>query len=255
MHKFYDNPAEREHVRQSLPEVEVVEVPEDPSEYVRALEAGRWFEAVSLTAEDRERSNQYRAEAQRREIKSNFASVEEYQLSMKMLGDVRAIDEDDFPRVLQLIGKTNQFNLTTRRHTPEAVRQMMSQRDFVGITVRMSDRFGDYGLVAVIMGVNEPGAPVRTLRIDTWLMSCRVIGRTAEEFCLNALLERAKSLGYQRLLGHYIPTKKNALVKDLYPRLGFQPIESADKSVASYEMNLLQITPVKTFVAAGRHAS
>jgi len=252
---FDDNPAEREHVRQSLPEVEVVEVPEDPSEYVRALEAGRWFEAVSLTAEDRERSNQYRAEAQRREIKSNFASVEEYQLSMKMLGDVRAIDEDDFPRVLQLIGKTNQFNLTTRRHTPEAVRQMLSQPDFVGITVRMSDRFGDYGLVAVIMGVNEPGAPVRTLRIDTWLMSCRIIGRTAEEFCLNALLERARSLGYQRLLGHYIPTKKNALVKDLYSRLGFQPIESADKSVASYEMNLLQITPAKTFVAAGRHAS
>jgi FkbH-like protein len=252
---FDDNPAEREHVRQTLPDVEVVEVPEDPSEYVRALEAGRWFEAVSLTAEDRERSKQYRAEAQRREIKTNFASVEEYQLSMKMLGDVRAIDEDDFPRVLQLIGKTNQFNLTTRRHTPEAVRQMLSQPDFVGITVRMSDRFGDYGLVAVIMGVNEPGCPVRTLRIDTWLMSCRVIGRTAEEFCLNALVERAKSLGYQRLLGHYIPTKKNALVKDLYKRLGFQPMESKDSGIASYEMNLLQITPAKTFVAAGRHAS
>jgi len=91
--------------------------------------------------------------------------------------------------------------------------------------------------------------------IDTFLMSCRVIGRTAEEFCLNALLERAKSLGYQRLLGHYIPTKKNALVKDLYPRLGFRLIESVDSGAANYEMNLLQITPAKTFVAAGRHAS
>ncbi len=252
---FDDNPAEREHMRQSLPEVEVVEVPEDPSEYVRALEAGRWFEAVSLTAEDRERSGQYRAEAQRREIKTNFASVEEYQLSLNMLGDVRTIDEDDFPRVLQLIGKTNQFNLTTRRHTPEAVRQILSQPDSVGITVRMSDRFGDYGLIAVILGVNEPGGSQRTLRIDTWLMSCRVIGRTAEEFCLNALLERAKSLGYQRLLGHYIPTKKNALVKSLYPRLGFRLVESTDGGAASYEMNLSQYTPAKTFVAAGRHAS
>ena len=156
---FDDNPAEREHVRQSLPEVEVVEVPEDPSEYIRALEAGQWFEAVSLTAEDRERSKQYRAEAQRREIKSDFASIEEYQLSLKMLGDVRAIDEDDFPRVLQLIGKTNQFNLTTRRHSPEAVRKILSQPDSVGITVRMSDRFGDYGLVAVILGTNEPAHP------------------------------------------------------------------------------------------------
>jgi FkbH-like protein len=252
---FDDNPAEREHIRQSLPEVEVVEVPEDPSEYIRALEAGRWFEAVSLTAADRERSQQYRAEAQRREIKTNFASVEEYQLSLKMIGDVRAIDDDDFPRVIQLIGKTNQFNLTTRRHTPEAVKQILSQPNSVSTTIRMSDRFGDYGLVAVIMGVNEPGAAKRTLRIDTWLMSCRVIGRTAEEFSLNALVERAKSLGYERLLGHYIPTKKNALVKDLFPRLGFRPVESKDSGMAGYELNLEQIAPAKTFVAAGRHAS
>ncbi len=181
--------------------------------------------------------------------------MEEYQLSLKMLGDVRGIDDDDFPRVLQLIGKTNQFNLTTRRHTPEAVKQILSKPDSVGITIRMSDRFGDYGLVAVIMGVNEPGSPQRTLRIDTWLMSCRVIGRTAEEFCLNALVERARSLGYQRIQGHFIPTKKNALVKDLFPRLGFQPIESKDSGMAGYEINLLQITPAKTFVAAGRTAS
>ncbi|HEY1922409.1 MAG TPA: HAD-IIIC family phosphatase [Tepidisphaeraceae bacterium] len=252
---FDDNPAEREHIRQSLPEVEVVEVPEDPSEYIRALEAGRWFETVSLTAADRERSQQYRAEAQRREIKTDFASVEEYQLSLKMIGDVRAIDDDDFPRVIQLLGKTNQFNLTTRRHTPEVAKQILSKPDSVGITIRMSDRFGDYGLVAVIMGVNEPGTSQRTLRIDTWLMSCRVIGRTAEEFTLNALVERAKSLGYQRLLGHFIPTKKNALVKDLFPRLGFRPVESKESGVSAYELNLDQITPAKTFVAAGRHAT
>jgi FkbH-like protein len=157
--------------------------------------------------------------------------------------------------VIQLIGKTNQFNLTTRRHTPEAVKQILSQPNSVSTTIRMSDRFGDYGLVAVIMGVNEPGAAKRTLRIDTWLMSCRVIGRTAEEFSLNALVERAKSLGYERLLGHYIPTKKNALVKDLFPRLGFRPVESKDSGMAGYELNLEQIAPAKTFVAAGRHAS
>ena len=85
-------------------------------------------------------------------------------------------------------------------------------------------------------------------------MSCRVIGRTTEEFCLNALLERAKSLGYSRLLGHYIPTKKNALVKDLYPRLGFRPLQTTDGTV-SYELDLLQIAPARTFVAAGRHAT
>jgi FkbH-like protein len=247
---FDDNPAEREHVRQTLPEVEVVEVPEDPSEYIRALEAGQWFETVSLTVEDRQRSEQYRAEAQRREIKTNFASVEEYQFSMKMIGDVRAVDDDDFPRVMQLIGKTNQFNLTTRRHTSEAVRQMLSRGDTVAITVRMADRFGDYGLVALLIGVRESET---TLRIDTWLMSCRVIGRTAEEFCLNALTDRAKSLGYRKLLGHFIPTKKNALVKDLFPRLGFALIGAADgqgANAVAYELDLEKFSPARTFVAA-----
>jgi FkbH-like protein len=250
---FDDNPAEREHVRQALPEVEVVDVPEYPSEYIRALEAGQWFETVSLTSEDHKRSEQYRAEAQRREIKSNFATVEEYQLSLKMIGDVRPIDDGDFPRVMQLIGKTNQFHLTTRRHTPEVVQQMLAQPDSIGLTIRMSDRFGDYGLIAVMLGVNEPNSPKRTLRIDTWLMSCRVIGRTAEEFCLNALVERARLKGYGRLLGHYIPTKKNALVKDLFPRLGFQKLESVEGGIAGYELDLLQAAPARTFVAPGRH--
>ncbi|HTW95152.1 MAG TPA: HAD-IIIC family phosphatase [Tepidisphaeraceae bacterium] len=244
---FDDNPAEREHVRQALPEVEVVEVPEDPAEYIRALEAGQWFESVALTAEDRKRSEQYRVEAQRREIKTTFANVEEYLVSMKMLGDVRSIDDEDFPRVMQLIGKTNQFNLTTRRHSAETVRQMLSQRDSVGITIRMSDRFGDYGLVALIIGVNDGGG---TLRIDTWLMSCRVIGRTAEEFCLNALIDRAKALGYKRLLGHFIPTRKNALVKDLYPRMGFRHIGPGDGGAVSYELDTVNGTPARTFVAA-----
>ena len=260
---FDDNPAEREHIRQALPDVEVVDVPEDPAEYVRALERGQWFEAVALTDEDRQRSEQYRAEAQRREVKTAFGSMEEYLTSTQMVGDVRAIDDEDFSRVLQLIGKTNQFNLTTRRHSAETVRQMLAQPDSVGITVRMSDRFGDYGLIAVILGVNEPGgAQGLTLRIDTWLMSCRVIGRTAEEFCLAALLERAKTHNYHRLLGQYIPTKKNVLVKDLFDRLGFSRLKTTDGTPASggapgnttvsYELALSHAAAPKTFVAAGQ---
>ena len=246
---FDDNPAEREHVRQMLPEVEVVEVPEEPALYIRALEAGQWFEAVDLTAEDKERSEQYRVEAQRRDLQDTFTSMDDYLTSLVMRGEVRDIDEPDLARVIQLLGKTNQFNLTTRRHSLEVVRSMLASSRAVGLTVRIADRFADYGLVAVLIGVEEPDQPVPTLRIDTWLMSCRVIARTVEEFCLNCLVESARSLGYSRLVGQYLPTKKNLLVSDLYDRLGFQRTGEADDTSVSYLVNIESAAPATTFVA------
>lgn len=246
---FDDNPAEREHVRQMLPEVAVVDVPEDPALYVRALEAGQWFEALSVTAEDRERTEQYRAEAQRREVQKSFATMDEYLTSLEMTGDVRDIDEADLPRVVQLLGKTNQFNLTTRRHPVDAVSEMLGRPRSVGLTVRIADRFADYGLVAVLLGVDDPSATVPTLRVDTWLMSCRVIARTVEEFCLGCLVEAASAKGYARIVGDYLPTKKNALVADLYDRLGFARTGEGANGAVSYEMQLAGAKPGKSFVA------
>ena len=242
-----DNPAEREHVRQVLPEVEVVEVPEDAAGYIRAVEAGLYFEAVEVSGADRQRAEQYTVERKRRDAEQSFASIDDYLASLEMIADVRDIDETDMQRVVQLLGKTNQFNLTTRRHTAEDVRAMLAQVGAVGMTLRLSDKFGDHGLVCLVIAVPNDE---QTLRIDTWLMSCRVINRTAEQFMFSILIERALQAGIKTLEGEFIPTAKNKLVADLYDRLGFKRMtEDADGSVV-YTIDLTDppgvVTHIKT---------
>lgn len=245
---FDDNPAEREHIRQALPEVEVVDVPEEPAEYVRALQAGLWFESVGLTNEDRGRTEQYIVERKRTELQAGHANIDDYLASLAMSALVRDIDAPDLQRVVQLIGKTNQFNLTTRRHSEEQVNAMVAQPGSICLTLRLKDRFGDYGLVAVVLAVPVPNAGEPTLMIDTWLMSCRVIGRSVEQFVLRELATRAVERGYRQLLGEYIPTKKNALVARMYDDLGFARTSSVD-GTSAYRLELPAAALPRTFVA------
>lgn len=223
---FDDNPAEREHIRKALPMVEVVEVPEDPSDYARALEASLLFEAAHLTREDTARSAQYQAEALRSQAASAFASLDEYLASLEMHADLRAVEEIDRARVVQLLAKTNQFNLTTRRHDEAWVQSRISDPACVFLSLRVRDRFGDHGLVALLCGV--PQGP-ELIRVDTFLMSCRVIGRTVEHHLWGAFLVRARALGYRRVQGEYISTAKNAQVHDLYPALGLKAVARSDE--------------------------
>jgi FkbH-like protein len=239
---FDDNPAEREHIRQALPEVAVPEVPEDPAEYIDALERGRWFEAIGLTDEDRIRSSQYQQERKRRDLESSAGSMEEYLDSLQMVADVREIGDEDMPRVVQLLGKTNQFNLTTRRHSEAQVREMLAMPMSLGFTIRLADRFGDHGLIAIVLGGPMPSDPT-CLLVDTWLMSCRVIGRTTEQFTLQQILSRGKHLGYRTVVGEYIPTRKNMLVKDLLPRLGFDEIAGDGSESHFYSVSIDAISP------------
>ncbi len=248
---FDDNPAEREHVRQVLPGVSVVDVPEDPSGYVRALEAGLWFEAVEVSGADRQRVEQYTTERKRRDAEQSFGSIEDYLGSLEMVGDVREVDDADMQRVVQLLGKTNQFNLTTHRHTEEAVRAMLGDQGAVGLTLRIRDKFGDHGLVSVMLA--EPGAPGGpgedgVLMIDTWLMSCRVISRTAEAFMFGALLGYAERLGYKRVVGEYIPTDKNQLVAGLYERMGFDRVAELDGGRVEYGLEISGADRPDTFI-------
>ena len=144
---FDDEPAEREEIRQALPEVEVVDVPEDPADYRQALLSCLWFESSGITEEDRLRTEQYRSELYRSESQSLTGSVDEYLQSLEMTAQVDPVEESNLDRVVQLIGKTNQFNLTTRRHTREAVSTLLIQPATIALALRMQDRFGDYGLV------------------------------------------------------------------------------------------------------------
>jgi FkbH-like protein len=245
---FDDNPAEREQVRQAIPEVEVVEVPADPSEYIRALEAGGWFETTGLTDADLMRSSQYAVERQRRELEQTAESLDDYLRSLEMVGEVGPIDEPELQRVVQLLAKTNQFNLTTRRHSRDEVLALLSQKNAIGLTFRLKDRFGDHGLIAVVIGVPDQDDGDQTLRIDTWLMSCRVINRTAEQFTFQVILEKARRLGYRRIVGEYIPTAKNPLVKDLYASLGFERIREGPEGSVYYEVVTDKALPPVTFV-------
>ena len=247
---FDDSPVEREQVRQALPDVEVVEVPPDPADYVHALEEGLWFESAALTDADRERSAQYRAEQQRREVQAGATNVTEFLTSLAMRAVVHPVDEPDMQRVVQLLSKTNQFNLTTRRHAAEDVRRLLTQEGAIGLTLRLTDRFGDYGLIAVILAVPHPQDGRGTLRVDTWLMSCRAIGRTVEEYFLNTLVAAARERGYERLVGEFVPTAKNALVADMYERFGFVPLPAEGTGVRRFVLDLAQARPLETYVQA-----
>ena len=245
---FDDDPAEREHVRQTLPDVEVVEIPPDPADYIRALQDGLWFEAVTLTAADTERTAQYRADEKRRAAQDSANSVEDYLRSLGMQSIVRPIDEADLPRVVQLLGKTNQFNLTTRRHTADDVWRILSATGSFGLTLRLRDRFSDYGLISVVLAAPLTEAEQPTLRLDTWLMSCRAIGRTVEDYFLNCIAAEAQWRGYVAMLGEFIPTEKNGQVAGLYQRFGFMPQPVGPNGVRRFRLSLCGWTPRATFV-------
>ena len=231
---FDDNPAERELIRQRLPQVAVVEVPDEPALFRQALLDSLCFEHVTLTGADLQRTDHYRAEDQRQQVRQQFNSMADYLQSLQMEAEVRPLDEQDLPRALQLLGKTNQFNLTTRRHGREVVSSMMGDDDAICLTLRLRDRFGDYGLVSVLLAVAEQYQGHRALRIDSWLLSCRAIGRTVEQHLFGSLLQQARSSGWQMLVGEYRSSAKNAQVSDLYPRLGFTQIDSDDNGSHRY---------------------
>jgi FkbH-like protein len=217
-----DNPAERAIVRQLVPEVAVPELPADPADYVRAVEQHRYFEAISLGAEDFQRTDMYRANAQRRETASNIGDLDEFLRSLNMRAWIGPVGDVELDRTVQLIGKSNQFNLTTRRHSAGDVERMRSSKDWVTRFVKLEDKFGDNGLISVLLAREEGSALV----IDTWLMSCRVLKRGVESFLLNNIAAAARERGLTELVGEYIPTAKNVLVKHHYEQLGFTQIQA-----------------------------
>ncbi|HEV2150154.1 MAG TPA: HAD-IIIC family phosphatase [Longimicrobiaceae bacterium] len=216
-----DNPAERQVIRRFLPEVDVVPLPADPAGYARSLSEYVGFEAASLTAEDRERAAQYRARARLASLEASADSLEDFHRSLRMEAVVQPFNAFDLPRIAQLIAKSNQFNLTTRRHGPAQLQRFMADPACVHFSLRLRDCFADHGLVGVMVAFRRGGV----LDVDTWLMSCRVIGRTVEAEMLGQLCRRAAELGCTSLRGTYVPTAKNAMVKDVFARFGFELLE------------------------------
>ena len=177
------------------------------------------LETNSLTQEDADRTSQYRARAQIAELEESVESLDAFYEGLKMQALIAPFDELHLPRIVQLIGKTNQFNMTTRRYQHEEVKAFARNEECVHFYLRLRDRFTDHGLVGILIACRKGDI----LDIDTWLMSCRVIGRTVEHEMLKYLSQRAEDLGCRFLQGTYIRTKKNGLVKDLFADFGFRP--------------------------------
>ncbi len=216
-----DNAAERAQLRAALPMVAVPELPADPSWYAPILAAAGYFESVSFSAEDRARADSYAAEARRAEVRSSTRDLGDYLSSLGMTFTASAFDVQGRQRITQLIGKTNQFNLTTRRYSESEVSRMMEDPSVFTLQVRLGDRFGDFGMIGVVICKPLPDAAADTWVIDTWLMSCRVLGRKVEEGMLATVIAAARAAGVSRLQGVYIPTAKNGMVAEHFPKLGF----------------------------------
>jgi FkbH-like protein len=154
-------------------------------------------------------------------------------------------DQLNMQRILQLTARSKQFNLTTRRCTEQDILTIIGDPKAFGLYLRLVDRFGDNGIIAIIIGRLRDNAD---LEIDTWLMSCRVLGRQVEPTTLNLIVERAKEIGARRLLGEYIPTKKNSMVKDHYVKLGFTALRSSKETGSCNVLDLASFKPIETFV-------
>jgi FkbH-like protein len=212
-----DNPAERSAVRRELPDVIVPEISGEPSESIAALERGLYFQAVRLTQEDKARSASYRATAKQAAVAGSAGSVDDYLASLNMSIDCGSVDAETITRVAQLINKTNQFNLTTPRYSQEQVHAFMTSPSYWCRWYRLRDRFADHGLIGVLIARLAD----KTWALDTWLMSCRVIGREVESFMFRDLISAAANSGASRIVAQYVPTAKNNLVAKLLPNLGF----------------------------------
>ncbi|MBX9608760.1 MAG: HAD-IIIC family phosphatase [Gammaproteobacteria bacterium] len=233
-----DNPAERAHVRAALPGVAVPELGSEPSDYVRLLASARYFESVVFSSEDRARAQSYADEQQRITVMKASGSVAEYLTSLGMVIGFAPFDHLGIARVAQLINKSNQFNLTTRRYTEAEVSQLAQDPAVFTLQVRLRDSFGDSGMIAVVIArpLDEDG--VQLWSLDTWLMSCRVLGRRVEEAMLREIVRRAEAVGVRGLIGHYIPTPKNGMVAEHYDRLGFERVTSVAGSDKIYRLDL-----------------
>jgi len=243
-----DNPVERARVREALPMVAVPELPEDPALYVRCIAQAGYFEAVSFTSDDLRRGEQYATNAAREALHRGSQSVEEFLRGLEMSVVYGAIGPVDLARATQLINKTNQFNTTTRRYSADDIARFAAAPGNITLQFRLADRFGDNGLVSVMIlrAADDPGV----LDIDTWVMSCRVFGRQLENEAMNIAVEAARGRGIRVLRAEYIPTERNGVVSGLFEGLGFAAVPGSQPGGASrWILNIAEYVPSPTFIA------
>jgi FkbH-like protein len=228
-----DNPVERAQIRQTLPEVTVIELSGNPADYADVVRDSPVFERLRLSVEDQQRVRFYAAERQRVSGEQSFASKEEFFRSLEQEAEVSPLEPTTLARVSQLTQKTNQFNLTTRRYSEQQIGEIASRPGWQVLSLRVHDRYGDHGLVGVAITHDDGESRL----IDTFLLSCRVIGRSVETALLAHLAETARAKDLKSMRGWFLPTKKNAPAKNFYAQHGFT-MESSNGEGSVWVLNL-----------------
>ena len=237
-----DNPAERALVAAQLPDVAVPDVGSDVSRFAEALEQEQYFEVDKIVKEDLSRSSYYSANVQRNVSQGKFKDYGEFLNSLEMVAEIAPFVPVYLERITQLINKTNQFNLTTRRYTGAEVEAMAKDPQYLTLYGRLNDKFGDNGLVSVLVG----RVTGEVLEIDIWLMSCRVLKREMELAMFDTLVEQCQARGIHKIIGIYIPTKKNTMVAGLYRELGFTNVEQGDGGRTVWHFEIPQDYTIKS---------
>lgn len=228
-----DNPAERDIVQSTVAGIAVPDIG-NVEDYIRVLDRGGYFETTSLSAEDASRAEQYRLNILRTSEMNAFTDYRDYLLNLEMLAVIKDFEPVYLARITQLTNKSNQFNLTTKRYNEAEMQKVAESSDHIRLYGRLTDKFGDNGIVSVVIGsING-----EELSIDLWLMSCRVLKRNMEYAMLDTLVKKSREAGIKRLIGHYYPTAKNAMVKDLYADFGFALIKEFEDGGTKWALDL-----------------
>ncbi|MFE5737851.1 HAD-IIIC family phosphatase [Streptomyces celluloflavus] len=231
-----DDPVERAQVRALLPEVEVIDLPESAWEYVRAVRNHPLLQQAWATEEDAARADSYRAREQAKQYEEESDTLEDFYRGLEMSARFAPVDANSLPRVAQMVVKTNQFNVLSRRHSAAELAELVAEPGALHFTARLRDRFTDHGLVGFLLARTDGD----TAEMDSWLLSCRVIGRDLERSMFGVFARQAAAAGLRRLVGEYFPTQKNHLVADLYPRLGFTLVREAPDGATRWQYDLVQ---------------
>lgn len=240
-----DNPFERSMVRENIQGITVPELPEDPADYLEYLYSLNLFETANYSDADKDRTKQYQIEAKRVSLKKTFHDEASFLKSLNMVSVVSGFTKFNIPRVAQLSQRSNQFNLRTVRYTETDITELANNHDVIDMSFTLADKFGDNGLIAVVI---MKKVDKEVLFIDTWFMSCRVLKRGMENLTLNTMVDKAKSLGYKKIIGEYIPTAKNSMVKNHYDNMGFTKLSEDDRGIKKYELLIDSYSPKENYI-------
>ncbi len=228
-----DNPAEREIIKAQVPGTAVPEMG-NVEDYIRAIDHAGYFEVTNLSADDAKRNDMYKANAQRAALEATFADYGQYLDSLEMTGVIRSFEPIFLDRIAQLTNKSNQFNLTTKRYSRADIEEVAASDEYIDIYGKLIDKFGDNGVVSVVIGHRNGDV----LDMDLWIMSCRVLKRDMEFAMMDGLVKHAKKAGLKKIMGYYYPTAKNNMVRDFYDRMGFTKVSEDAEGNTTWEFDL-----------------